>query len=372
VNLGHLLFTINDYTSARDAFQKASRMYVQLGISNKSEQMKAYSFWMEARIYWDNKNWEASEDCYVNASTLFLKCSNDRLSAILEVMSKLLFISKYYRDAIDSETLVEAKEKISDITSRFSKILDGLKDIRFPDFELVKVQFECIEILNNALNYRSIKMESFEKAREIFRKHNFTTPLYAVNALENFVIELSKYGRIEEISPKRERELLIILQPCDTLDGVISREVDRRGFEKSTKKIIDAIRISEQKIEAKVEGESKKVITEIRLSKEEILNALNKQAKLISEIKELNEKQPEQLRESIIEELSNDINKTQEKEKIDKWEKEKKVISYGLDIIDFVVNVIQIYSTIQGGQPEVAMNQGFSSISRYIERIKRG
>lgn len=383
-NLALLLFKLNRLEEARDKFEKASANFLLIGLNSYSQLNDGYIAWIQARLSWGNKQWSKSKNYYIEASNHISQTKYKNLSKKLEIMSRIIFVSKDYRDAICSENLFELKERISKIYKEYTQTFIQIKKEKFYDFNLFKAQFNCIKVLFFSLDFKKINEELLEDARRTFREYRFINLINAVDSLSHFVREIKKFDKLCDIELQGHRNLLLLLQPCDVLDGYISREVDRRLGEQLSfqikkelqQPIINEIRKSESRLSYSIRNESQRVITALSRKIDEsqtkiLLLLYNQHNELVTKIDNLNILESKEFKSLIQEEIERTLERVKndnERQEFNKyWDFFKNKVQ---PVVSFVAGTIGIYNFVTTGNFDLGTALSIQMIERLLDKVK--
>jgi tetratricopeptide (TPR) repeat protein len=378
-NLGILYFTTGDLESAVQLLKKASHLLKKEGKRIDSTRMKGLANWALARKFWESfsssreetyVNLEESKKYYLEAAAEFENMGAPELSPFFEFISNAIFIGKDFLLSLDSETLKELKIRVNTVYTSFLPVYQGILEISFPDIDLLKAQFICIETLTKCLAFDDIDHTPIYTAIDIFSRYRFSEPLQAATALINFVNEFNKYRKeyrsLEDIPEDKQKELLKMVKPFSAFDSITTRKIDQLTSEKYATPYTEDIR--------------KVVREELRESERRVLSGVEQlfeksHSELLERIDTLNSTQIEELKNAIseiIEEKIENIKDPNEKEKnkneYNNWKKAFKAASTALQIVG---SIASIYTLFAVGRSEEAINEIPAVISTALSKIEK-
>jgi tetratricopeptide (TPR) repeat protein len=386
-NLGIFYFTTGDLESAVRLLKKASHLLRKDGKRTDSKKAEGLANWALARKSWENfsslreetyANLEKSRKYYLEAAAEFKDMGEPEWYPFFEFLSKAIFIGKDFLLSLDSENLKELQMRVTDVYTKFLPVYQKITGMPFPDIDLLKAQFTCIETLAKCLNFEDVDRAPIHTAIDIFSRYRFLEPSQAATALINFVNEFSKcrkeYRSLEEIPVDKQKVLLRMVKPFSALDSITTRKIDQltsdkyaTPFTEDIRKVVrEELRESERRV---LSGFRREILPEI----EQLF--VKYHSELLEKIDALNSTQTEELKNAIseiIEERIENIKDPNEKEKnkneYNKWKKTFKAATTALQIAG---SVASIYTFLAGGKPEEAMNEISTIISIALSKIER-
>lgn len=345
-NLGVISFSRGEYPESVEYFEKAKELFVKKDKIKGSMAAAGYIDWVKATIEWASSDIDTSLQLMKSASEKFSQSEFMEQSFVLNLLSLLIPFDKRLMAALESRTLTELREHIANLYSEAITVVENVRSPKLPHFQIILCKCEYIKILHHALQFESHDRKRLEEAREIFSRFDFDKDFQLTTSLDNFLREISHYRSLDEIPPEEEQKFLRMIQPFYVLDGMVTREFQRRAIENSpisllVKTMTEKFESLEMKIDD-LEMKIDEIITRLQAHYKETIDALS----------ELNEKQLQEFQKSVeetIREELDSIKDTKKKEEAERlWDKLRKLASTGATIAEIIALLIQIYQIVTG------------------------
>ncbi len=237
-NLGIAFLDSYQYKNAIDNLQKARDLLLERKSKNDADRVTACQLWAEALENWSREEYEKALSCFNKAIIIFRNLQFTSAADSLELISKIIPLDQQFMNALHAESLVELREKISEVCTGTEELLDNIeeKNISVDAEEIFSAKSTCFIALYTALLFEEPDFERLNTARATFEKLRFDTSVVAVNSLENFIRVLNRYEKLEGIPQNDQDFLLHSLKTLYVLDGLLTGKipVEREYFTSTT------------------------------------------------------------------------------------------------------------------------------------------
>jgi tetratricopeptide (TPR) repeat protein len=375
-NFGVFWLKRNELGNASRWFQNAKSLFEKQDKNSDVKKMEAFTDWITARKIWESfsfsredthSNLEKSKEHYSKAAIKFREINSPEVASFLEFISEAIFISKEYLQSLNSQTLAVMRDTMNRIHERFLPSYEEIKKISFPDIDLLRAQFICIDTLKKCLNFEDVHTADLHEASHIFGTYNFREPFQATTALENvaneFKILKKLYKTVEEIPQEKQEELLKMMKPFSVYDSIITKRMDEMTREKSITPY-ELREIIREAVSPIVRASEERIISQFKTEFEKYHH------ELVRELEALTDAQLLKFKEVISERIEEDIEKVEDQEKKETLRNRKRAYDTAKDIISILGGIASIYSVLTT-RPEEAMNEVARIVSIALSIIKK-
>ncbi|NAS89258.1 hypothetical protein C4E24_05910, partial [ANME-1 cluster archaeon AG-394-G21] len=146
-----------------------------------------------------------------------------------ELMSSLEPLDKQFLISLESQTLVELKEKSANISKKIQAVIKKFKRKNLPDdaVRLLISKEICFTAISNALKFEEVHLKKLRDTEEIFEGWGLRTLAMAVCSLVVFIRGVRTYKSLDKIPKEVENYLLQLLKATYVLDGTLTKEITK-------------------------------------------------------------------------------------------------------------------------------------------------
>jgi len=146
-----------------------------------------------------------------------------------ELMNSLEPLDKQFLISLESQTLVELKEKSLNISKDIQAVIKKFKRKNLPDDAVCLLISKeiCFTAMSNALKFEVMDLKKLRDTEEIFEEWGLRTLAMSVGSLVIFIRGVSTYKSLEEIPKEVEDYLLQLLKAAYVLDGTLTKEITK-------------------------------------------------------------------------------------------------------------------------------------------------
>ncbi|MBU7011755.1 MAG: tetratricopeptide repeat protein [Theionarchaea archaeon] len=223
-NLGILYSDQKKYSKAVKSLEKASKIFKEKNMLFDHKKAEGLKLSTQAKLLWREESWEDIKKSLEKALTHFKACGMDYDVTTCNAIYALVIIDQSFNRSLESETLVDLREKIKEIHNDAVTLKEELEESKIHEYKIFAAKFTGIHILEKALTFTPYTIQDLYTAKETLRKEKFTKAVESLNYLENFVTELHEFKDtdLENIPPEKEQRLLMKLKPMKYLNGYLT------------------------------------------------------------------------------------------------------------------------------------------------------
>ena len=227
-NLGLLFFKQAILDNAAKWFSIAEDELSKVNEKEESLRARARILWVHGLKSWRSEDLTNAIEYYNRASALLSEVGEDKLSAVLGIVSASIALDKEYLDALRQDSLTALRDKMQKISLDCQNILKKVDKLYFLERASILAKFFCVEALLKSLTFKPLSFDCLDAARKTFRAQQFWKAVEGVNALENFTVEIGQYRELNDISRINEARLLKMLKPVEMLDGHLNGLIEQK------------------------------------------------------------------------------------------------------------------------------------------------
>lgn len=258
---GLVLLITGEYSRARNQFELAKKLYSDVDPQRKKEKIRlfleAYYYLSVGRENWHQGDLSTAKHNYLLAANSFHKIGNIQFEVFLRTVAEFFNIDKQVLLAIEqSHSLGELRERMSSVREQIAGIqlpTESSFDEQAADVIMINAKKIFVNALTDSLELKEPKYSKLHTTRVSLRKHKFLNAYHALNALDSFLAELSRFHNIDEIERSMETRLLSILRRTSAMDGVLTREATDHFFINKLDQILTEVRRLQQQTEEGME-----------------------------------------------------------------------------------------------------------------------
>jgi tetratricopeptide (TPR) repeat protein/predicted amidohydrolase len=228
-NKGVAFSLLYQYEGAITSLQKAKELFQKQKSKRDADKTAALQLWTKAFQSWSKEDYKRALTHFSEAVSLFRDLQLLDIADSLESLSEIIPLDQKFMNTLSSASLLELKEKISDLFVKTKELSDSFKEknVFSETQEILSAKAICFTALYKALHFEFEDSDSelLNTARSVFEKLQFNTSVAAVNTLDNFTRVIKKYESIEMIPEPDEKFLLRLLETLYVLDGVLTRKI---------------------------------------------------------------------------------------------------------------------------------------------------